>query len=182
MASVYNAKRLWTHYMDLRNWAASTFSTSKIFKLDNCSMQDSDDDTPSDSRSNNSVANQSTQFITITGLIYPSTEPFGGRGLRIELRVPYGYPHEPPEVYMKIQLRHPNIDKDGRICTVLLDAGKNYVQMSLADVLKIIVDLIDQPERGHVVDAEAGSCLDSNPEKYNQAISAAVEANEPRCS
>jgi hypothetical protein len=47
----------------------------------------------------------------------------------------------------------------GQICTVLLDPSKKYEAGTLADVVKIIVKLIDEPELGHVVDA--GEFFDS---------------------
>jgi hypothetical protein len=41
----------------------------------------------------------------------------------------------------------------GRICSALLDQSKSWNQFSLAEVVEIVINLIDQPDRGHVVDA-----------------------------
>jgi hypothetical protein len=41
----------------------------------------------------------------------------------------------------------------GRICSASLDQEKKWEQVPLADVVKIVINLIDHPEQGHVVDA-----------------------------
>jgi hypothetical protein len=41
----------------------------------------------------------------------------------------------------------------GRICTTLLDPAKKWNAAPLPDVVKMVVKLMEEPERGHVVDA-----------------------------
>jgi ubiquitin-protein ligase len=105
-------KRLWRKYTELQTWAGED-PESKKFTSESTSFLDPAT-TPS-SASNNRGATSTAQvkYISIIGLIYPSTQPFRQRALRVEIRVPETYPQEPPEVYMRMKIRHPNIEKDG---------------------------------------------------------------------
>jgi ubiquitin-protein ligase len=98
-----NPKRLWEAYSDLKTWSR-TAQSSDILRVQGSSMEDSEMEASSA---------PPTGFVTITVLIYPSSEPFCRQGLPIEIQLPYTYPHQPPTVYLKIAMRHPNIDRDG---------------------------------------------------------------------
>jgi ubiquitin-protein ligase len=113
MSSTNSSKRLWTEYSRLKSWAANTDPLWNRFSVETSSFDDSTM-MPS-SESNNGAAASTTQAerISMFGLIYPSTEPFRNRGLKIEMRVPFAYPYQPPEVYMRTSIRHPNIEKNG---------------------------------------------------------------------
>jgi ubiquitin-protein ligase len=112
MATSNPLKRLWKEYEKLKNWAASTDPAPTIFKVETSE----DEIEMISSRPNNGGAAPAIQgeHISIVGLIYPSTAPFRQRGLRVEILVPAGYPQEPPVVYMRMRIRHPNIEKDGK--------------------------------------------------------------------
>jgi ubiquitin-protein ligase len=101
MATSYPLKRLWTAYKKLENWAASTDPTSKKkFKIETNSFSD-ETTTPSDELNDGTTAsNVEEKSISIGGLIYPSTAPVS-------------YPKVPPKVYMRMEIRHPNIEKNG---------------------------------------------------------------------
>ncbi|CAF3868402.1 unnamed protein product [Rotaria sp. Silwood1] len=106
-------KRVGTVYNKLKNWAASSDSTSK-FRVETASVEDITFTSPSTLTSAGAASNTGTVWGSIIGLIYPSTAPFQQRGLRVEIRVPSTFPHEPPEIFMRTKIRHPNIEKDGK--------------------------------------------------------------------
>ena len=114
MASSTNIEIL-KAYRDLVDWATTTAGTpGRTYVHEGSSLEDAGGNVPTDERYNNSASSDSTNYVAIIrGWIYPSNASFNGQGLPIEIRVPDGYPAEPPEVYMRIQLRHPNIEKNG---------------------------------------------------------------------
>jgi ubiquitin-protein ligase len=101
MTNKDSLKRLWMEYNKLKNWAQSTNPIE--FTVESSSFDEGE------TSSSSAIEN----IVTITGLIYPSTEPFTQWTLRIEMHVPITYPQTGPEVYMKTNIRHPNIDKNG---------------------------------------------------------------------
>ncbi|CAF2942337.1 unnamed protein product [Rotaria sp. Silwood2] len=106
-------KRLVNEYNKLQNWAASSDSASK-FRVETASSEEITFTSPSASTSAGAASATNTVWGNIMGLIYPSTAPFQQRGPRVEIRVPSTFPHEPPEIFMRTKIRHPNIEKDGK--------------------------------------------------------------------
>lgn len=111
MADKDSLKRLWKEYAKLKNWALST--NPREFTVETSSLDDNETLSSSAIDTDEGDADAQSKFISIVGLIYPSTEPFLDWALRIEIRLPYLYPHKGPELYMKTSIRHPNIDKNG---------------------------------------------------------------------
>ena len=104
--------RLWKYYTELKIWAGKMQPASRIF-IDKTPDDESETTSPV---SNSAGANSGTQgeYMLIVGLIFPKTALFQGLGLMVEIRVPIGYPQDPPVLYMKTSIRHPNIEKDGK--------------------------------------------------------------------
>lgn len=98
MTNKDSLKRLWVEYSKLKNWAQNTSPIE--FTVESSSFDEDE---------SSAIGN----IVTITGLIYPTTEPFTDWALKIEIHVPTTYPQKGPEVYMKTNIRHPNIDKNG---------------------------------------------------------------------
>ncbi|CAF0978186.1 unnamed protein product [Adineta ricciae] len=168
---------------DLVEWATGTAGTpGRIYEHEGSSLEDAGGNVPTDERYSNSASSDSTNYVAIIrGWIYPSNAPpFNGQRLPIEIRVPDGYPAEPPEVYMRIQLRHPNIEKNGQICTELLDPETEYEDMSLIEVVQLVVKLMKEPETDSGVDTEALCLYEEDQSTYNQNITAAVMAQVQR--
>jgi len=113
MAGSSDFKRLWREYTDLKDWVGSSEAASNIFSIERDSFENSKATPSSESTNGEACSTAQAKSISIFGLIYPSTEPFKKRGLRVEMRVPFTYPQEPPEVYMRMEIRHPNIEKNG---------------------------------------------------------------------
>ena len=101
MTNQNSLKRLWTEYNKLKNWAESTNPVE--FTVENCSLGENE----------TSLLSENENIVTIIGLIYPRTEPFTECVLRIEIHVPITYPQTSLQVYIKTNISHPNIDKNG---------------------------------------------------------------------
>ena len=114
MASESPLKRLWYGFRTLERWAESADQTNKKFQVVTSSFNGDSSTTPV-SELNRAEASSSTQSecARIIGLIYPLTEPFKQRTLKVEIEVPVSYPDIPPTVFMRTRIRHPNIEKDG---------------------------------------------------------------------
>lgn len=114
MSNNSSAKHIWTEVIALKK--SSTIAGGMVKKFHYLWSSFDDDDTEQPSAPSNGVgaaSNTQEQCVKVIGLIYPLTEPFKQRALKVEIRVPNGYPLQPPEVYMKTAIRHPNIEKDG---------------------------------------------------------------------
>lgn len=101
--------RLVAEYNKLQKWITDNDPQERNFTV-------FDDPSFSPSTTASSVSSAATleEYMSIIVLIYPKTEPFQGRGLRVELRVPRTYPVAMPEVYMMSDIRHPNIEQGTR--------------------------------------------------------------------
>ncbi len=113
MASSGDFKRLWIEYGKLKTWVESANAASRRFTIEEDSFDNPTTMRSSESNNGGAASIMQVGCISIIGLIYPSTEPFKQRGLRVEIRVPVTYRQEPPHIYMKMSIRHPNIEKDG---------------------------------------------------------------------
>lgn len=103
------AKRFWQAYSTLKRWS-ETDEGKRIFRVESCSMDEgSEIDFPSAGAASSGIP----ENLVILGGVFPSTAPFQNQALPIEIQVSYKYPFQPPLVYLKIKLRHPNVDKDG---------------------------------------------------------------------
>ena len=93
----------------------------------------------------------------IVGRILPDSDPFNQAAFQIEIKIPTDYPFSPPEVRIITPMYHPNISKDGKICIALLNEGGTYrPTTSLIDIVLAIIDLIDNPQADHFLDAGNG--------------------------
>lgn len=107
--------------------------------------------------------------LRIVGRIFPhNTDIYGGRPVRIEIRIPDGYPGIPPEVRVLGEIFHPNVEKDGRVCHSKLFSGSSYeTTMTLVDVINIVTNLLDNPTDDLHVHAEAAALFSTDRTQYN---------------
>ncbi|CAG9314283.1 unnamed protein product [Blepharisma stoltei] len=87
-------------------------------------------------------------------LIGPPETPFEGGRFQFEILFPRDFPQSPPEFYFKTIIFHPNVDSNGKACTMLL----NYKWQSATTVESIIDSicvLMSEPstEDGYLNDA-----------------------------
>jgi ubiquitin-protein ligase len=147
-------KRLMTEITKLKALSTSSDSSSVKFLLDKSPM----DDQSGGSRTG--TAN-STQNI-ILGRILPSSNIYNQAAYQIEIKLPAEFPFKPPEVRFVTPIYHPNVDDQGKICVDLLNSSETWKPTTpLVDVVKTVVDLIDNPKIDHALNAGmfSFSCL-----------------------
>jgi ubiquitin-protein ligase len=139
-------KRLITEITKLKALSSNTDASSVKFLLDK---------SPLDEQSNASRTGpaSSTQNI-ILGRILPSSNVYSQAAFQIELKLPADFPFKPPEVRFVTPIYHPNVDDQGKICVDLLNSSENWKPTTpLVDVVKAVVDLIDNPKIDHALNA-----------------------------
>ena len=90
----------------------------------------------------------------ILGRILPTSNIYNQAGFRIEITLPAEFPFKPPEVRFVTPIYHPNVDDQGKICVDLLNTSESWKPTTpLVDVVKAVVDLIDNPKIDHALNA-----------------------------
>jgi len=102
----------------------------------------------------------------ITGRIFPNSDIYVNGAFQIEIKLPPIYPLDPPKVRFITPIYHPNVGKDGkkiyRFCffwrtidislsgefnhELLMKTARWTNTTSLVDVVKTIVERIDEPD------------------------------------
>lgn len=134
-------KRLLTEITKLK--ALSTSADSPIkFLLDK---------SPIDEQSGGSRAGGAN---VILGRILPTSNIYNQAAFRIEIVLPAEFPFKPPEVRFATPIYHPNVDDQGKICVDLLNTSESWKPTTpLVEVVKAVVDLIDNPKIDHALNA-----------------------------
>ena len=105
MAGNRTLGRLLQKYEELRNWTENSDDPKRNrLKLQGYTVGVNNAGVLVDAASN------STSSITIHGLISPPEELTTRKLIKIDIQVPMLYPHEPPIVYFRSQISHPNVD------------------------------------------------------------------------
>lgn len=90
----------------------------------------------------------------ILGRILPNSNVYNQASFQIEIRLPSEFPFKPPEVRFLTPIYHPNVDENGKICVDLLNSADTWKPTTpLVDVIKNIVELIDNPKIDHALNA-----------------------------
>lgn len=93
----------------------------------------------------------------ILGRVLPTANIYNQAGFQIEIKLPAEFPFKPPEVRFVTPIHHPNVDEQGKICVDLLNGSESWKPTtSLVDVVKAVVDLVDNPKIDHALNA--GKC------------------------
>jgi ubiquitin-protein ligase len=149
-ASVGANKRLITEITKLKALSTNADSSSVKFLLDKSPIDSS-------TGTNNSVQN------IILGRILPTSNIYNQAAFQIEIKLPAEFPFKPPEVRFVTQIYHPNVDDQGKICVDILNTSETWKPTTpLVDVVKAVVDLIDNPKIDHALNA--GRLFDLNYE------------------
>ena len=155
-------RRLITEIAKLKALSSSTDSPTMKFLLDKSPIDD-----PS-SGSRTGPAN-STQNV-ILGRILPNGNAYNQAAFQIELKLPAEFPFKPPEVRFVTQIYHPNVDEQGKICVDLLNSSEAWKPTTpLVDVVKAVIDLIDNPKLDHALNA--GRCSEPFHSMVNDRLS-----------
>jgi ubiquitin-protein ligase len=139
-------KRLITEITKLKALSTNADSSSVKFLLDKSPI-----DVPSGG--SQTGANNSAQNI-ILGRILPTSNIYNQAAFQIEIKLPAEFPFKPPEVRFVTPIYHPNVDEQGKICVDLLNTSETWKPTTpLVDVVKAVVDLIDNPKIDHALNA-----------------------------
>jgi ubiquitin-protein ligase len=88
----------------------------------------------------------------ILGRIFPKSNIYNQAAFQIEIKLPAEYPFKAPEVRFITKIYHPNVSDEGKICLAILGAVEGFKPTtSLTDVVKAVVDLIDNPNLDHAL-------------------------------
>ncbi|CAF4619527.1 unnamed protein product, partial [Rotaria sp. Silwood2] len=117
------------------------------------------DKTPTD----NSASN------IILGRILPKSQIYNQAAFQIEIKLPAEYPFKPPEVRFITPIYHPNVGDDGKICIDMLNSGESFKPTtSLVDIVKAVVDRIDNPDLDHALKPETGAEYSQNRAAFDR--------------
>ncbi|CAF1352442.1 unnamed protein product [Rotaria sp. Silwood1] len=97
------------------------------------------------------AASAKSEYDFIVGRIFPSSNIYKEGAYRLEMKFAPGYPFRPPQVRFTTPIYHPNVDKDGLVCIpIVIQTEEWKANTSLADVVKAIVDVIDNPKPEYI--------------------------------
>lgn len=139
-------RRLLTEIKKLKDLSANTDPSSVKFILDKSPVDEQ-------SGASRGGSNASSQNI-IVGRILPMSNIYNQAAYQIEVKLPAEFPFKPPEVRFITGIYHPNVDEQGKICVDLLNSNETWKPTTpLVDVVKSVVDLIDNPKIDHALNA-----------------------------
>ncbi|CAF1053242.1 unnamed protein product [Rotaria sordida] len=154
-------KRVLNEIQKLQALATNNDPSSVKFLLDKSPLDDQS--------SGSQAATASSASTIILGRILPNSDIFNQAAFQIEIKLTSEYPFKPPEVRFITPIYHPSVDKDGKICVDIINGdGKYKATTPLTSIIKDIVDLIDNPQIDHSVNADIGAEYVSNRAEFNR--------------
>ncbi|CAK9021822.1 SUMO-conjugating enzyme ubc9 (Ubiquitin carrier protein 9) (Ubiquitin carrier protein hus5) (Ubiquitin-conjugating enzyme E2-18 kDa), partial [Durusdinium trenchii] len=89
----------------------------------------------------------------------------------VELIFPSNYPTDPPTVYFKPVIFHPNIYSNGKVCLSILDRSKQWTpSITIKQMLIGVQDLLDNPNNNDPAQGISSNLLRKDPAAYSAAI------------
>ncbi|CAF4871888.1 unnamed protein product, partial [Rotaria sp. Silwood2] len=146
-----------------QNLAADKDPSSVQFLLDETSME-------------------SPESCVILGRILPKSQIYNQAAFQIEIKLSKLYPFKAPEVRFITPIYHPNVDHDGKISIDILYVGSGFKPTTtLVDIVKAIVDLIDNPDLNHVLQTNIAAEYSQNRAEFDhKAIKMVTKYGLPR--
>ena len=111
--------------------------------------------------------------FTIT--VVPDEGAYVGGKFIFDVKVPTGYPHEPPKVKCSTKVFHPNIDVEGNVCLNILREDWKPV-LSISHVAYGLTHLFLDPNPSDPLNKEAAEMLRTSPRQFEQAVAMAVRS------
>lgn len=106
-------------------------------------------------------------------VLCPSDGPYADGSFLFEVRVPSGYPHEPPKVRCLTRVYHPNIDPQGNVCLNILREDWSPV-LSLTSIFLGLSVLLDSPNADDPLNAQAAEHMRRDPMGFAYLVGRAV--------
>ncbi|CAF1102393.1 unnamed protein product [Rotaria sordida] len=143
-------KRIITEITKLQNLATDNNPSSAKFLLDKSPV-----DTPGSN--------------LILGRIFPRSQIYNQAAFQIEIKLPAEFPFKPPEVRFITPIYHPNVGDEGKICVEILNPSDGFKPTTtLVDIVKAVVDRIDNPSVDHALKPEIGQEYSSNRSAFDR--------------
>ncbi|CAF1173176.1 unnamed protein product [Rotaria sordida] len=151
-------KALWTNITQLK--LSNKEDAPVRFLLDKSPFDENNDD--------DETSTKNTEYVII-GRILPNSDIFKKSAFQIEMKLTLNYPFQPPEVRFLTPIYHPNVDKDGKFCHPLLTKATRWKSgTTLIDVVKAIVEHIDNPDIDYSVNLDIGKEYMENRAEFNR--------------
>ena len=97
----------------------------------------------------------------------PTSTPYEGGVFSLKIRIPPGYPIDPPEVRFVTRIYHPNVNSKGAVCADVL-ADRWSPALTIKQVLLAIRQLLAEPNGDDPLVQEIGDQLRMAPESYDE--------------
>ncbi|CAF1052693.1 unnamed protein product [Rotaria sp. Silwood1] len=111
----------------------------------------------------------SSDECIITGRILPNSDLFKHGSLRVQIVLGAQFPFKPPKVFVKHPMYHPNIEKNGEVCTNLLVNDAAWTPTTtLLQVIEDVTNIIDKPSTDQIKHPEAGHLFDTDKKQYER--------------
>lgn len=122
-----------------------------------------------------SAAPDTNDVLKWKGCLFgPTDTPFEDGSFFIKLLFTEEYPFEPPQVWFKSKMFHPNIFADGEFSARALKHCWSPAS-TVADLLKVISNLLAEPYQGYIVNSTAWKLYSENRMAYNSRVRSCVK-------
>ena len=106
---------------------------------------------------------------TIIGRILPTRQPYCQASFVIKIDLPDDFPFSPPQVRIVTPIYHPNVDQSGFVCSpITTETGLWTPKTSLVDVIKSVVDIIDNPSLDYAVNPDSARLYREDRENHDK--------------
>jgi len=114
----------------------------------------------------------------ITGRLLPNSSIYRNGSIQIHLVIGSTFPADPPKVYVKTQIYHPNVSKKGEVCIDLLNqTGLWKADSTLVAVIEAVTKIIDEPSLDHIQYPEAAAKYNTDKVEYERVATEIFRQN-----
>ena len=114
------------------------------------------------------------------GLLLPTAAPYSKGAFRVELQFPLAYPFKPPSVQIRTPIYHPNVDEEGRVCLDILTSERWRPHVWVKQVLKELLELVDQPRPHSPLRAELAAEMVNHPADFHKKAKEHTKQNSEK--
>ncbi|CAF1217958.1 unnamed protein product [Rotaria sordida] len=117
--------------------------------------------------------------LTIVGRLLPNSDIYKQGSIRIHMILGQEFPFKAPKVFVRQPIYHPNIERDGKVCTNLLVNSEAWTPTTtLVQIIEEVTNVIDNPCTDQIQHTEAASLYNTNKTEYNRIASEMFKQHE----